>query len=872
MNNQEFFDEIDMGKDEMAEERESWEREMKEERDKIFRETERDLTLERVFHNLYQGVGEDSRIIINPRMVYKNIDGNGKGKYASGWNPKECAVISPKETEKIRKVISNKHCFFYGVNTVNKDLKTNHKNSDGVIESFKGKTSGKDIKEIVSLYADIDGVTEDEMYNRLKNIINIQPSIIIQSSNDGYHFYWLLKKPIEAQGNKSEVESVCQKLSNIVGSCKVQNIDRVLRLPESYHTKTGAPIFVKVLKNDGSIRYSLEDIGNILNSDMNKRQIKKQDVRISKDGEGKDYLPLSLDIQIEGLRLPANILDLIENYVPKGGRSEADMSIMNSLKWHGATRKLTHTIFENKPCGAKFRENGESYFNLTWDKAEANYAKGGSDKKGQVGTHEGEIDVASQSILTSFSLTDIGNGERFAVQNKDRVRYCFKWDKNGKWLVWTGKRWKIDDGEMVERLAKRTVKKIYDEAKNEPNPKVSRIIANHAVKSSSDNQRRAMIFAARSEKGLPIERWRLNQPRMLLNVKNGTVDLKTGTLREHKAEDFITQITPYNYNPQAKCPKWLSFLSDVMHGSQENIDYLQRAVGFSITGEISSQAFFILWGDGENGKSTFMNTIKGILGSEYSHQANRDTLIQKKFKSSATNDMADLRDVRLLYAHETESGERLNESFLKQVSGGENLRCRHLYSEDEEFEPTVKIWISSNYKPGIKGIDRGIWRRVIFIPWKYVVDPKKRIDDYHKVLLSEEGEGILAWAIEGAKVWANEKGLGKKPQEIEEATKEYESEMNPLDRFFEECLKKEKNSKIKSAELYLMWTYWARENQEYDMSSRIFNQKIATMGVKKDRKRDTNYYLDIDLSAEGMLILEKAQKERGQEQAKTKGA
>lgn len=264
----------------------------------------------------------------------------------------------------------------------------------------------------------------------------------------------------------------------------------------------------------------------------------------------------------------------------------------------------------------------------------------------------------------------------------------------------------------------------------------------------------------------------------LLNVANGTLDLRTGQLRPADRADLLTKAAPVVYAPTATCPQWEAFLDRILGGDKELIRYVQKAASYSLTGLDTEECFFVLHGVGQNGKSTLVETLSALLGTDYAQQATPDLLMQKKQDRHAT-ELAVLRGARLVASVETGQGKRLNESLIKSMTGGDRIRANFMHQETFEFRPEFKVWLSTNHKPVITGTDLGIWQRIRLIPFNVQIPDNER-DGAFKTRLRESAalSGILNWAIEGALLWQQE-GL-KPPQAVTEATQAYREEMDVL--------------------------------------------------------------------------------------------
>jgi putative DNA primase/helicase len=433
-----------------------------------------------------------------------------------------------------------------------------------------------------------------------------------------------------------------------------------------------------------------------------------------------------------------------------------------------------------------------------------------------------------ETLPSGFNLTDLGNAERFAAHHGEDVRYCYPW---GKWLVWTGARWKRDDSGRVHRLAKDTVRGIYREAGDTEDEGSRKELARHATRSESEPKIRAMLELAKSE--LPISPDELDADPWLLNAENGTVDLRTGELRDHRREDLITKLAPTAYDPTAAAPAWGRFLERVLPGEDLQA-FVQRASGYSATGDTSEQVMLINHGTGNNGKSTFQEAIVSALG-EYSMRAPTEMLMAKR-SSGVPNDVARLKGARFVTASETEEGRRLAESLVKDLTGQDTISARFMRAEFFDFRPTHKLWLSTNHKPEIRGTDNAIWRRIRLIPWEVIVPPAER-DRKLPERFRGELPGILAWIVRGCLEW-HRIGL-RAPEEVRRATIEYRAEMDVLAGFLEECCVVDERERSYSRELYTAYKRWSEDSGERPESQKRFAGRLSERGFLNDRDSRT---------------------------------
>jgi len=428
------------------------------------------------------------------------------------------------------------------------------------------------------------------------------------------------------------------------------------------------------------------------------------------------------------------------------------------------------------------------------------------------------------------AFTDMGNARRFADQHRDDVRFCYQWSK---WLSWDGRRWGEDLTGGVERKAKDTVRRMYREAEQAADEKVRKAAARHAIRSESQMRVRAMLGLARSEDGIPVTADQLDTDPWVLNVANGTLDLHTGELRDHRREDHITKLAPVEYDPDASAPTWEAFLEQVLPG-EELRRFLKRAVGYSLTGDTSERVLLLLHGTGKNGKSTLLEAIRDALG-DYAMKTPTETLLAKP-AGGIPNDLARLKGARFVAASETEANRRLAEAMVKEITGRDTISARFMRAEWFDFRPEFKIWLATNHKPEVRGTDPAIWDRIRLVPFEVrIADEKqdKRLPDK----LREELPGILAWAVEGCLEWQRE-GLGD-PVEVKKATESYRQEQDLLGAFFEDECFVGGAAVAGATHLYNRYKTWCEETGERCETQTRFGRQLSERGFESDRDPST---------------------------------
>jgi putative DNA primase/helicase len=423
------------------------------------------------------------------------------------------------------------------------------------------------------------------------------------------------------------------------------------------------------------------------------------------------------------------------------------------------------------------------------------------------------------------------------------LRYVHPWKS---WYVWDGRRWAEDTTAEAVRRVKETqgwlyrwalerLKELADVGDDEEG-KRQRAAAKHwlahALKWEDARNVARCLELAKSEAGIPVLPGGMDRDPFLLNVLNGTIDLRTGELRPNRREDLLTKLAPVNYDRDAACPLWQRCLDRWM-GDKRNLSrYLQRVVGYGLTGDVSEQCLWFLYGTGANGKSTFLLTLLAMLG-DYAMQAVSDLLMAKNHESHPT-ERADLFGRRFVATIETEEGKRMAEALMKQVTGGDRMRARKMRQDFFEFDQTWKIMLAANHKPVVRGTDHAVWRRIKLVPFTVTI-PEAEKDKQLPAKLKAELPGILAWAVAGCLDW-QEHGLGE-PEEVRQATMEYQSEQDAVQQFLNDCCVVQREARVRSSALLEAYHGWSGDKA---MTAQAFRKRLNDKGFES--KQGTGGY------------------------------
>ncbi|MGX0230894.1 putative DNA primase/helicase [Staphylococcus cohnii] len=440
------------------------------------------------------------------------------------------------------------------------------------------------------------------------------------------------------------------------------------------------------------------------------------------------------------------------------------------------------------------------------------------------------------------SYDDTGNADRFIDRYGNLYKYSYI---ANKFYIYDGMKWKIDDKGSIRKLIDEMIESIKDEKiihGDDVTEEEAREFFQKYYKKTRGTQAKKNIMNELMHRR-PATPDDFDRDDMLINVANGYIDLTSRELYKHDINKMFSQITNTDYTEKMQPAVWLDFLNDIFAGDKEVIRYIQKALGYSLTGSTREQVMFILHGKGRNGKSIFVETIAEILG-DYSNNMQAKSLMVKK-NDNVNTDIARLSKARFVTSSEPNEGFRFDEGLIKQITGGDKVTARFLYAEEFEYTPKFKIWVSTNHKPIIRGTDDGIWRRLVLIPFEVQI-PEEKVDKDLKYKLLREAPAILNWMTEGAYMWMRE-GL-EMPEKLREAGNKYRNEMDTLGQFIEDKCNVNPDYSVKVSELYSEYQKWSEENLTTNkvLGLKSFSQKMEERFIK-EKRRDANYFVGIEL-------------------------
>lgn len=460
-----------------------------------------------------------------------------------------------------------------------------------------------------------------------------------------------------------------------------------------------------------------------------------------------------------------------------------------------------------------------------------------------------------------IDLQDLGNARRLVRLHQGQVRYIPLWER---WLIWDGRRYDIDEPGLIVHLAEDVIAELRQEAdqieaqseaaveeakkaEEEGNGTSSKASAERAANlakiatatrkwahdSGASARLNAMVAVAETQPGVRSHYSVLDDDPWVLNVMNGVLDLRTGELLPHDPKRLITKLAPVMYNPNAKCPMWLSVLERCLKSNPDFIGFLRRMFGYCLTGDVSEQVFFVPWGQGANGKGVIFGTFYRMLGN-YAVKATQSLLMTSKHEKHPT-ELTDLYRARYVLCVETEQGGHLAEAAVKELTGGDTIKARRMRENFWSFEPTHKLILATNHRPEIKGTEHAIWRRPKLIPFREVIPKEEWIVDLLDQLKAE-WPGILNWALEGCLEWQRDKDLGI-PPDVEDATKEWRADMDQFQDFLDERCTLGPNLSVQVDPLYTDYREWSvQQGIQVPWDKSVLGLELARRGFTGKRK------------------------------------
>jgi putative DNA primase/helicase len=449
-----------------------------------------------------------------------------------------------------------------------------------------------------------------------------------------------------------------------------------------------------------------------------------------------------------------------------------------------------------------------------------------------------EVEPELPDLAVDAHRTDTGAGRAFVAMNGRDVRYV-----HGEgWRVFNGRRWARDESGEVMRRAKATADRLLHEAVAVKDTGTKKAAAAWALSLHCEKRLHAMINLAASEPGVTIKRESFDADPWTLNTDSGAIDLRTGELRPHQRADLLSKIAPVEYDPGAEAPTWAASLDRIFADNEGLIAFVQRAIGYSLTGSTREQVLFVHYGTGANGKSTLLGIIRDAIG-DYGREAPAEIFMAHRNDQHPTG-IAGLHGARLITAIETDDGRRLAEGLIKSLTGGDRVAARFMREDFFEYRPTYKLHLAVNHRPTIRGTDHAIWRRIRLVPYTVTIPEGERDRDLPDKL-REELPGILRWCVAGTVAYMRD-GLGEPPA-VTEATAGYRADMDLVGAFLDsECCTGDGYSVTKKA-LYRAYKEWAESNGEHALTQRKLSKRLSEVGIEGTRTKAGHFWTHLGL-------------------------
>jgi putative DNA primase/helicase len=438
----------------------------------------------------------------------------------------------------------------------------------------------------------------------------------------------------------------------------------------------------------------------------------------------------------------------------------------------------------------------------------------------------------------AYKYTDSGNAERFADALQGKYLYV---PEQKTWYRYTGKHWAEDVESSIVQDAINCLRQAQKAALSIVDDEIRSREIRWLLSSESHSKLTAALNLLSSFPSMVARINQFDADDMLLNVQNGTIDLRSGILRPHDRNDYITKICNVDYIPDAESQLFNSFIDEITESNADKIKYLQKLLGYCCTGKTSEEEFFQAKGSGSNGKTKLFETVKYCLGS-YAITASPDILMQKDL-SGIPNDIARLQGARMVLTSEPDPGKKFSDNAIKSLTGGDTLTARFLHREFFEFTMKAKIIMLTNHEIRAIGTDHGLWRRMTVIPFSYTVPEEKRDKNLQEKLYAD-AQAVLTWMVQGCLIWQKE-GL-EQPKELKQAKSEYRHAQDAVGLFLEDNCIEDPKTKISATELYRAYTRWCSETGEYEISQRLFGSRLREKGYTSV-KSGTVYWFGIRL-------------------------
>ena len=433
------------------------------------------------------------------------------------------------------------------------------------------------------------------------------------------------------------------------------------------------------------------------------------------------------------------------------------------------------------------------------------------------------VKVEPQQVVKAehYALTDTGNAHRFADKFNNNLHYNFD---NEKWMLWNGKFWEYDIKDKIRDYVDKMAEDMMKELYHEQDDVKRKLMAANINKIQNNSGKKALLEECQHIGNIPVLNSDFDNDKYLLCANNMVYDLYNQQILPHKKEYMMSQCISCDIDLENEPVKWLKFFADILENDEEMMNYVRKVLAYSMSGSTREQQMWVFYGDGNNGKSLMLEVFNELMGS-YSITSRPELLVDSRNANVSSEEIARLNGKRVTILEEIKDGDKMNESLVKQLTSGlGKMNGRFLYGNTFEFTMKAKILQASNYKSKIKGIDKGIWRRINLVPlyrdFTNVLNKDLRDE------LMEELPQIAGWLVKGFKIYLEE-GLDKKPQKVLNETKEYKDESDIVQTWINENCEIEKGAWTRATELFEDFVLWCKKNQENVLTQTAFGRNMG---------------------------------------------
>jgi len=715
----------------------------------------------------------------------------------------------------------------------------------------EGDGGKENLAEVGALWVDLDHRQpgDRETFESALKSFPHPPSMRVASGN-GEHVYWLLDEPFDltTEAARGRFELVLKGLADCLNAdFSATDTTRVLRVPGTTNypdakkrAKGLEEARCRLLFSDADKRYSLDDFDSFEERGRRIAAAKHEPIgyeSVAWDGE----LPEQVNNLIQREDLIRSRWDGDPGGLRDTSPSGIDWDFAKRLAYHHVKGPEIEAALRARRDKAGGPPKHSGYFTKTVGNA---LAWGESQRSRERSEREAKA-TAEPSELEDG--TDDGLAERLVRLYGRDLLYTPAWTR---WYIWDGKRYRVDKGTQAREMMLKTSRSIVRDALRERDAKKRQELALLSNKARNRTKIGNALWIAEANRKVQADPEELDADPWMLNVENGALNLRDGKLREHRREDRFTRLAPVEFDPDAKAPLWETFLERILP-DKEVRDYLQRAAGCSLTGDTTAECMFILYGMGANGKSTFLETLRAVLGLDYAVELSTGSVTCSAYGKDLERSLAPLPGMRFATTLELSEEQRLNEQAIKRLVSGEPVRGRFLWNESFEFTPRAKVWIATNHRPKVAGDDDGIWRRIRLVPFDQRI-PEAEQDPHLREKLLAELPGILAWMVRGCLAY-QEDGLAT-PESIKKASKDYRDEEDAIGGFLDDWCDDVSGEWESTSTLHEAYKLWTRINGDGEAkSAKSLGRYLGKKGYKPNKLSARGW--------DGITLMDAARKE-----------